>query len=473
MIGVILFAGIDLGPEEAQYWLWSRNLDIGYYSKPPGIAWEIWAGCKLFGNTELGVRIGAVVFAFLSSLAVYFLALGCRLKENTAFWAALILALSPLGVMGSFMTVTDGGLILFWTIACALLVSEAHPVLLGLAVCGGALFKWPMYLFWIFAFLFYTSLRTSFAISLLALLPSFIWNAQHNFVTFRHVFATIFGQHQKELGATVLKQGNLPDFIGAQAGLLSPLFFLALLCAYAKWRQMNRPLAFCACTTGALLLVYTALAFFQKMQGNWCVFVYPTGIVLLTWYLLEVLSWGRVWLYLGLAAAFLQNLILYTVPKIQAKDYFYVPYKLNIFRHYMGWNRLGEQVKQKGYNPNDYFLFSDRYQMSSLLSFYTEGQKRAYFFNLHHFRQNQFCFWPSLADEQKGKNGIFVLAENTPQIKESFIKALQVELFLYFSQVEFLGTEPIFEANGKVEKQALFFKCLNYNGKEPQAAESY
>jgi Dolichyl-phosphate-mannose-protein mannosyltransferase len=480
MTAVILFAGIDLGPEEAQYWTWSRHLDWGYYSKPPGIAWEIWGGTKLFGNTELGVRSGAVLFAFLIAIGIYFFAKACRLREDTAFWAAVIMALSPLGVMGSLMTVTDGGLILFWTLSCFLLVQESHYILLGLAVALGALFKWPMYLFWIFAFLFYAKrkLLLSFAISLLAIIPSLIWNWQHNFVTFRHVHATILGYHQKELGATYLKQGNLLDFFGAQGGLLSPIFFIFLLIAYLYLfrKSLTRPLAFCATVTGSLLLIYTTISYFQKMQGNWCVFAYPTGVVFLAWFMLEGISWGKVWLYLGLIAAFLQNLILYTVPKIQAEDLFYVPYKLNIFRHYMGWNRLGELLTQIGYDPQQNFLFSDRYQMSSIMSFYSRGQKRAYFLNLLGLRQNQFCFWPGMAEEQKGKTGFFVITENAPACKkwnEPFIQGLEKQLLNYFSKVEFIGIKPLFEANGVVVKEALIFKCIDYNGKEPANANRY
>ncbi|MBC7667769.1 MAG: 4-amino-4-deoxy-L-arabinose transferase, partial [Gemmatimonadaceae bacterium] len=30
---------LELYPDEAQYWLWSRHLDFGYFSKPPMIAW--------------------------------------------------------------------------------------------------------------------------------------------------------------------------------------------------------------------------------------------------------------------------------------------------------------------------------------------------------------------------------------------------------------------------------------------------
>lgn len=481
MIGVILFAGIDLGPEEAQYWEWSRNLDWGYYSKPPGIAWEIWAGCQLFGNTELGVRIGAVVFAFLTSLAIYWLAKASSLKEETAFFAALIMALSPLGVMGSFITVTDGGLILFWTLACCLIVREREPnyFLLGAVVLCGALFKWPMYLIWLFApfFLRTPKVLIAMAISLFGLLPSVIWNQQHEWVTFRHVISTVMGHHQREIGATYLRQGNLGDFVAAQAGLLSPIFFFFLLAALVtlRWRGY-RPLRFCAAVTGLLLLLYTVLSYFQKMQGNWCVFVYPTGVVLTAWYLLEAVAWGKVWIYLGLIAALLQNLFLYSVPYLQRNDYFGIPYKLNIFRHYMGWNRLGEWIGKSGYDPKENFLFGDKYQMSSLLGFYGPGQKRAYFLNMQQSRKNQFSFWPAMAEEQKGKTGYFVLAENNPYLAkwtDSYIADYQKQLEHYFSKVELVGIEPLFEANGRVEKKALIFKCIDYNGKEPAEADLY
>jgi len=35
------FDTTDFFVDEAQYWFWSQNLDFGYYSKPPMIAWFI------------------------------------------------------------------------------------------------------------------------------------------------------------------------------------------------------------------------------------------------------------------------------------------------------------------------------------------------------------------------------------------------------------------------------------------------
>src|SRR5262249_22570223 len=51
---------LDLAPDEAHYWDWSRHLDGSYYSKGPLVAYLIRGGCELFGTGPLGVRLPAV-----------------------------------------------------------------------------------------------------------------------------------------------------------------------------------------------------------------------------------------------------------------------------------------------------------------------------------------------------------------------------------------------------------------------------
>ncbi|MBA3817002.1 MAG: glycosyltransferase family 39 protein, partial [Parachlamydiaceae bacterium] len=89
IVFVILYAGIGLGPDEAQYWTWSQHLDWGYYSKPPGIAWQNWLGTYLFGSTEIGVRSMALLIGFTVPLLVYTMAKACRLAPSTCFWASI------------------------------------------------------------------------------------------------------------------------------------------------------------------------------------------------------------------------------------------------------------------------------------------------------------------------------------------------------------------------------------------------
>jgi 4-amino-4-deoxy-L-arabinose transferase-like glycosyltransferase len=69
----IQYGPLDLSPDEAHYWEWSRRLDLSYYSKGPMIAYLIHLGTLLFGNTVLGVRFMAVIFSVSSSVFLYLL----------------------------------------------------------------------------------------------------------------------------------------------------------------------------------------------------------------------------------------------------------------------------------------------------------------------------------------------------------------------------------------------------------------
>lgn len=497
LVWFILKGSIGLAPDEAQYWSWSQELDWGYYSKPPGIAWQIWLGTLFFGNTELGVRSTAVAIGFLISVAVFFLARYCRLQPQTCFWAGLILALSPLGILSSFLAITDGGMILFWTATCAYLVKDLDEEktpnyrAIGILILFGALFKWPIFILWLFILAFawfYPKMAskdifTGMVISSVGLVPSLVWNFSHDWVTFRHVYWTIVGNNKQEVGTTPLAEGNFWEFLGAQAILLSPIFFLLLLASFGflirKRKELRPSLLFCGWTSFAIVAFYCFLALFKKMQGNWCVFAYPTGIVFLAWYACEKLSWGKIALFGGIALSLLIVVSAFSIPYIQSHNLFpnsQIPYSLNSFRHNLGWHQLEKELQTVGYDPNKDFLFGDKYQMTSILSFYSPGQKRAYFLNLNSIRKNQFSFWPSMAEEQKGKDGYFVLAENTPHLEKNFplkIKKYEEILKNYFDSVTFLGIKPLAFTYNRMTKGALIFKCVNYHGNLPTDPELY
>src|SRR5438046_4095111 len=72
---------LDLAPDEAHYWDWSRHLDWSYYSKGPLVAWLIRLSCSLFGpwsvaltgSEMLAVRLPAVLCGSLLLLSLYVL----------------------------------------------------------------------------------------------------------------------------------------------------------------------------------------------------------------------------------------------------------------------------------------------------------------------------------------------------------------------------------------------------------------
>lgn len=475
-LAVLAYGDIGLAPDEAQYWTWSQALDWGYYSKPPGVAWQIWVGTQLFGNTEVGVRFLSVIMGSLISLAVYLLASACRLSPWASFWAGATMALTPLGVLASLLAITDVGQVLFWTLACIWIAQalaqgrSPNYFAVGLSLLAGALFKWNTYLLWLAIFLLIPLIPRLYnpriwlgvAISCLGLLPSVVWNSQHHWVTFRHVFTSV--AVGEEPSSAVIR-GNFPEFVAAQVGLLSPIIFALLILALftLRKREWREPILFCGGSSALLLGMMVGLSLFRKVQGNWVDFAYPTGIVFLTAYAFEKTKRGAAWLQAGCALAAALSVLLLTMP---------IPNRISPFKHYRGWNRLSDALRSAGYRPGEHFLVGDKYQMASLLSFYAPEQKRAYFFNLQGTRLNQFSFWPGLAEQQQGRSGFFVASENEP-ISDRDIKNYEDRLRPYFTHVEFKGVFPLLSEDGKRVKGALIFLCIGYNGKEPPQPERY
>jgi 4-amino-4-deoxy-L-arabinose transferase-like glycosyltransferase len=491
IIFVILYGGIGLGPDEAQYWTWSQALDAGYYSKPPAIAWEIALGTFFLGNSALGVRIMPVILGTIFPLLLYRLSILCKISSKAAFWAAICLAFSPIGIFASFLAITDCGMILFWTASLAYVAScienERRPnyAYLGLLILCGALFKWPMFLFWPLLALgayFLPILRPEkhpvrdfskgISISLLSLLPSLYWNIRHDFATFRHVLATLAGGHSEaKQGAVVF--GNPLEFIGSQIVLVSPIFFALL--AYAIYKVIKQGpktspgLFFCALTTLALFTMGLIASIFMKIQGNWVIFAYPSGFVLLGYYFTESKLKDA-----GLALSIALTAFVLALPWIQSTSTLSqipIPYRINPFKHNVGWQNLDEALLKADYDPKIDFLFGDKYQTASILSFYSKEQKRAYFLNLNGIRNNQFSYWPSMAQKEMGKTGYFVAFENGAT--EAQIEAYTKNLLPYFKEVNYLGYFPLFFAYGKPVKGALIFKCRLYNGREPAHSSLY
>jgi 4-amino-4-deoxy-L-arabinose transferase-like glycosyltransferase len=514
MLGVILYSPIDLTPDEAQYWTWSRDLDFGYYSKPPGIAWEIWLGCQLFGQTELGVRFGALLIGTLLPLALRKFALAVGLYGPYAILASVALTLTPMGFMATILATTDPGLFLFWILAAGEIGRALHrerPLSMfkfTMWIILGAQFRWHSYLLWLPALYYFPRRATLWGliISLIGLAPTLYWNFYHDFATFRHVGYTLIGGSSLSPAAP-----NPIDFVGAQAGLLSPLIFLLLL--YAFWvmfrtgSEVKPAIRFCGFWTLLILLIGVGLSFFQKMQGNWIVYAYPTGFILIAW-MVERRAKKLASVVLPAFIFSLLSVAFVLLPPIFQRDQIgpHVSYKLSILKPALGNETIGPILEKIGYNSETEFLCSASYGTSSLLSFYGPNQKRAYFLNIDEQRKNQFSYWPSMVDEQTGKNGYFFSIERKNHLFprtgmenvwsegasaetggeagegelavdlnrfNEVVKAYQEKLAPYFEKVEFIGQEPMFTANGVVEKIGLIFKCDNFQGKLPPDTHRY
>lgn len=459
--------GICLTPDEAQYWTWSQLLDWGYYSKPPAIAWQIRVSTALFGNTELGVRFLSGLLGIGLGWAVYRLAKICQLRKEIAFWSALWMALIPAGWLGSLFAITDGGVVLFWTIACqevAQALQERRPMIplrLGGALCIAGLFKWVAFFFWPLllgffgirwkktAFLRRRSLFFAVCIACLALVPSLFWSINHEWATFLHVHATLQGGYGGN-------SGNFWEFFGAQLLLVTPLLFgffgMALYRLWGRWKEESLECSFLFWMGSVGLLAALLLAMRQKMQGNWVIFAYPPLVILavreMFFRLRRPLKWhvrGSV-VTCGVVMGALILPILGSLPE-----------KFQPFKQALSWQEMGPLLEHRGYRPQEHFLVADTYQTSSLLSFYAPGKKRAYFLNLQNIRNNQFSYWPRLEEEQLGKSGYFVRVghlKKDPDLAHTYLRLLQP----YFSQVSFVGVYPLWPY-GEESRHVFLFRC--------------
>jgi len=112
----VLFYPLDLTPEEAQYWDWSRKLDLSYYSKPPMVAYLNFFTRQLLGVSELAVRITPILLSFLLSILTY-LFVKKIFDKRTALIASTLPQLTIGFGINSLLMTTDAPFVFFWSLS--------------------------------------------------------------------------------------------------------------------------------------------------------------------------------------------------------------------------------------------------------------------------------------------------------------------------------------------------------------------
>ena len=112
---MLQYYDISLFVDEAQYWLWSKKLDWGYFSKPPLTAWTIYLTSSILGDNPFGVRIASLLYYMSAMYMVYILSKKIY-GYRTATWTVLSIASMPLAALCPFMT-TDAPLFFFWSLS--------------------------------------------------------------------------------------------------------------------------------------------------------------------------------------------------------------------------------------------------------------------------------------------------------------------------------------------------------------------
>ncbi len=109
-----LAATLNLGNDEAHYYVWSIHLSPGYLDDAPLAAYCIYFFTHIFGKSELTVRLAAIIFSFFDGFLIYYLTYLLFKDKRASFFAFLFFLCSPIfGVVLSVMMLPDTPLLFF------------------------------------------------------------------------------------------------------------------------------------------------------------------------------------------------------------------------------------------------------------------------------------------------------------------------------------------------------------------------
>ncbi len=406
-----LYNGPDLFSEEAQYWLWSRHIDWAYYSKPPLIAYVNYLTTNLFGVSALTIRLGAILCGLGASYQLFRLVVEQIRSHRVGLIAIVFLNVSPFFVTASLFFTTDSLLIFCWAGALRYLLRFTQTTerrnlwyVTGFVILG-MLAKPTMLLFGVVVVaISYGDVRTKLAMCFglaagVGSLPLLIWNSQHEWVTFRHLFQLAGGKSTTLIHPDALSY--LLEYTGGQLANGS-VFILIAFVLVRPWQfhALNTfPVRVLWLTPLVLLAGFGLLSLHTRVEVNW-----PAA---------GLLSWPVVAAY-GINLRVRANKLTYTmswpvVPSLVVVLILLhptwldtiagqpiIPVAADPMHQLAGWDDAGRAVGRfvASLPAKQVVLVSDSYHVASELAFYIPGQPQTYCLPHPDRRLNQFDFWP-------------------------------------------------------------------------------
>jgi 4-amino-4-deoxy-L-arabinose transferase-like glycosyltransferase len=491
----IRLTSFDLAADEAYYWDWARHLALGYYSKPPLVAWVIALFTGLGGNHPFFVRLGAVLFSLGGSVVLFYLGRSL-FNSKVGFWACILANATPGLAVGSVIMTIDSPLMFFWGLTIFLLhlalskKEKGYWYAAGVSLGLGLLSKYtivalipslflyiafsPTKRFWLkekepYLFIF---------IGLLILSPTLYWNYIHQWSSITQP-AGLVG-HRNLSGLTTFIW-----FFAPQAGILSPITFLLVF--YGLWQggkqgmlHHDDRLLFLFWHAIALLGFYLILSLFSVCYVNWAAPAYFTAFILAV-----AVVWGAGWrdkakkriLIWALLVGMIISLSAFTMDAVRnvavaAVDLWadiaganisgaqVMPVKKLPTSRLVGWRKLGAEVTKllDDAGREHTFIVSYNRDYVSELAFYVEGHPSVYLLNLSGRIESQYDLWKGFKDKI-GFDALYITDLGWPP-PDIFASA--------FKRVEEIKTIKIYAGN-ELRKGYSVFYCQGFRGLSPEA----
>ena len=285
-----IFAALwDLRVDEAYYWTWSKESVLSYLDHPPMIAWSVRLGTAIFGDTNFGVRLSGLLamvgmqimladIVWQTVRDARYAAIAALLPDTTLDYGLLMSKVAPDTALIAFAMATAWALVrlaksgdLRWWLAVGVfggccLLSKYTAVLLLPAILGYVLIpSWrnrhlASPYFWLAP-----------VIALAIFSPVLIWNAQHDWASFKFQLAR---------PAHINSTRFFWDFIGLQFALIGPIVMpvVTIGTMILFWRGLRLRAPIAILLAGCVLLpigFFVVLSSSIRIGDSWTLFLWP------------------------------------------------------------------------------------------------------------------------------------------------------------------------------------------------------
>ena len=224
---------VDVPPDMADHWVWSKIFSWGYYEHPPMVAFTIKLATLLGGNNLLTLKIGTIVFSVLIIFLCFKVA-KLYFNRRTATIFILILETGPSFTFLSIFWSIDHPFIFFWLLGLYFIGKYAKSddikwvFAFGIAAGLGGLSKYIMILLPVCLFIWCLiekdkrplllnwRVYLAAALAMLIVFPNLYWNYQNQWL------AINFALGKGLTGGKSLR--SLFSFLGAQFFTFSGVF---------------------------------------------------------------------------------------------------------------------------------------------------------------------------------------------------------------------------------------------------------
>jgi hypothetical protein len=282
-----------LWADEAQYWLWSKNLDLGYYSKPPMISYGIYLTTHFFNDSEFFIRLSSPFVHFFTSIVVFKIA-EILYDRKTALTSGCLYLLLPGVSFSSIFISTDVYLMFFFALSILYFLKALRDdsffkftlmgVFIGLALLSKytAIILYPsigLYLIiekGLWKKLFSPKLIWGGIVSIAVFSPNLYWNYLNGYVSFIHTNNNVISHEVS------LYPNDMIEFIIGQFLILGPILALIFISSIFKKDEEISQKKFLLSFSLPLIFAGTFVALIAGAQMHWAAPGYVCAAIIIS-----------------------------------------------------------------------------------------------------------------------------------------------------------------------------------------------